>query len=409
MFSNMTVDSRKKNMHTWWESQDLIGNSQFQVPADKDDFGWHQFQKLPCFKPAFRRIVYTQEMQTNIYTFCSSEPFQTIAHHPFYKILNLSNCMHLDISTFDLASTKSHQHISHEWRLVKSFTSWYIPGGAQSQLVAFQWFSFHPHIPVMNVSPSSSGTVQLKGSMFYRVSAMNISNGHLIYVQARFYRTQPFLCTYHQQRHPPLAEWSAPLVPLQHLTWMFPPRWFRWHIVSSCSTLGKIHSSRNLSGQWSRFFLILKFKVNLENSGFNIEETWIWLYGKSYIPNAACIEYLPAFTFTKVIIPLASISLHDAWTYRGLLWVCLPLLSPSSSPNSRQLGDPTGSLPASFPHLPHHPKGGWHPPAVSISVISLRSFQAVGRVGWKFVEENIHILSTHTHTPSIPPMSEDSC
>lgn len=306
MFSNMTVDSRKKNMHTWWESQDLIGNSQFQVPADKDDFGWHQFQKLPCFKPAFRRIVYTQEMQTNIYTFCSSEPFQTIAHHPFYKILNLSNCMHLDISTFDLASTKSHQHISHEWRLVKSFTSWYIPGGAQSQLVAFQWFSFHPHIPVMNVSPSSSGTVQLKGSMFYRVSAMNISNGHLIYVQARFYRTQPFLCTYHQQRHPPLAEWSAPLVPLQHLTWMFPPRWFRWHIVSSCSTLGKIHSSRNLSGrQWSRFFLILKFKVNLENSGFNIEETWIWLYGKSYIPNAACIEYLPAFTFTKVIIPLA--------------------------------------------------------------------------------------------------------
>lgn len=97
-----------------------------------------------------------------------------------------------------------------------------------------------------------------------------------------------------------------------------------------------------------------------------------------------------------------TISLHDAWTYRGLLWVCLPLLSPSSSPNSRQLGDPTGSLPASFPHLPHHPKGGWHPPAVSISVISLRSFQAVGRVGWKFVEENIHILSTHTHTFNTP-------
>lgn len=181
--------------------------------------------KLPCFNPAFRRIVYTQEMQTNIYTFCSSEPLQTIAHHPFSKYIyiysieviaciwtfppltwlqqNPTNILVMNNGWSNPSRVDTSQEVHNQ-----------LPSNIFFICIISQWWTYHHHLLVL---------YNWKDLCFimFQLWIYQMDIWHLIYVQGfkhdyslehnHFYAPITSKGT-HPSRH------SAPLVPLQHLT-----------------------------------------------------------------------------------------------------------------------------------------------------------------------------------------------
>ena len=223
----MTVDSRKKNMHTWWQSQDLIGNSQLQLPADKDDFGWHQFLTnshvsiLPLgglsihkrCKPTFTLFVHQNHCKLlhtthslNIYIY-SIEVIACIWTFPPLTWLqqNPTNILVMNNGWSNPSRVDTSQEVHNP--------NW-LPSNIFFICIISQWWTYHHHLLVL---------YNWKDLCFimFQLWIYQMDIWHLIYVQGfkhdyslehnHFYAPITSKGT-HPSRH------SAPLVPLQHLT-----------------------------------------------------------------------------------------------------------------------------------------------------------------------------------------------